>query len=295
MSKIYLVLTAVFFSAFAINSNAQQWRPVSGSRQANISGMALIRHEKKVTTILVVHDNKKKEQVHATIITVAGTDTPLYTPLKWPGDNVPVDLEAVTAVPGAEGQFIALNADGHAYHFKINLKSNEIEVIKAFDVPMIPAERDFEGFVLQKINNTLVAVWAERGGGTAKPATIFWSKFDLDGDKFTDVSWAPFRVPYPVTDVRHIADLKVDATGAVFVVSASDPGNDGPFSSAFYFAGVLSVAQDKIIFTKAAMPTRLFSFDYHKVEAFEFVPGADGGLAFGTDDENLGAALLLTF
>jgi hypothetical protein len=50
-----------------------------------------------------------------------------------------------------------------------------------------------------------------------------------------------------------------------------------------------------IAFTQSSALTRLFTFNYHKVEAIEFVPGADGGTAFGTDDENLGVAIYLSW
>jgi len=160
---------------------------------------------------------------------------------------------------------------------------------------MIPKDADFEGFSLQKVDDMLIVAWAERGL-TAKPATLFWGKFDLAADAISNVRSAAFRVPYPVLDVRHISDVKVDAAGGVFVTSASDPGNDGPFSSAMYFAGVLRPAADKsFAFVQRPGFTKLYQFDYHKVEAFDFVPGADGGLVFGTDDENLGAAILLTY
>jgi len=96
------------------------------------------------------------------------------------------------------------------------------------------------------------------------------------------------KVPYSATNTRHISDVKVDPSGAVFITSASDPGNDGPFASAFYCAGTFNLSD-----TQSPALTRLFTFDYHKVEAFEFVPGASGGIAFGTDDENLGAAIYL--
>jgi hypothetical protein len=103
-------------------------------------------------------------------------------------------------------------------------------------------------------------------------------------------------VPYPIQDVRHISDVKVDASGVVFVTSASDPGDDGPFSSAFYLAGVLRIsASGSPVYTPPLSLVRLFHFDYRKVEAFEFVPGPTGGMVFGTDDENLGASLLLAF
>lgn len=85
-------------------------------------------------------------------------------------------------------------------------------------------------------------------------------------------------------------------SGAIFITSASDPGNDGPFASAVYFAGTFNINNSqKITFAPSRAMTRLFTFDYHKVEGFEFVPGADGGIAFGTDDENLGAAIYLNW
>ncbi|MFM9904520.1 MAG: hypothetical protein ACKVQJ_08125 [Pyrinomonadaceae bacterium] len=288
-----------FFSALAVvfalfcSANAQQWRPVGGSRQANISGMALIAHEKKVTTLLVVHDNKKPEQIHATILTINGADSPIFTPLKWNGTDIPVDLEAVTSVPGRPGEYMVLAAAGRVYHVRIDLKLASVEPIRSFDLPMIPKDSDFESLSLQKVNDSMLAVWAERGL-TEKPATVFWSKLDLNTYKFSEVDWAAFRVPYPTADVRHISDLKVEPTGAVFVTSASDPGNDGPFSSAAYFAGVFRTdTKGKTVLIQPAMFTPLFRFDYHKVEAFDMVPGADGGFVFGTDDENLGAAILL--
>jgi hypothetical protein len=83
-------------------------------------------------------------------------------------------------------------------------------------VPQIPKESDFEGFALQKINNVLLAVWANRGLD-AKPAQLFWSKFDLQTHTFTQVDSAFLKVPYPVGNTRHISDLKVDQTGAVFI------------------------------------------------------------------------------
>lgn len=256
--------------------------------------MAVIGQAKQTTTLLVVHDNKKAEQMHATLISITGSDSPLYTPLKWTND-VALDIEAVTSVPGVSGQFIAFTAAGRAYHIKIDIKSATVDVIKSFDVPSIPKDADFEAFDLQKINGTLTAVWAERGSPT-KPATIFWSKFDLDEHKFSDVGSATFRVPFPANDVRHISDLKADTSGAIFVTSASDPGNDGPFSSAFYFAGVLRTDEQKrTTFAQSSFFTPIFRFAYQKVEAFDFVPGLNGGLIFGTDNENLGSSIFLTF
>jgi hypothetical protein len=146
---------------------------------------------------------------------------------------------------------------------------------------------------LQKVNDVLLAVWADRGLD-AKPAQLFWAKFDLQTDAFSQINSAFLEVPYSSGNARHISDVKVDPSGAVFISSASDPGNDGPFASAVYFAGMFNFCNpQKIAFVQSPAFAPLFRFDYHKIEAIEFVPGAGGGMAFGTDDENLGAAIFL--
>ena len=255
--------------------------------------MALIDHVGQNVSFLIINDNKLKEQNHAAIVSVEGAAAPKYTPLRWLGDDLPTDLEAVASVPGVENNFMAFSSAGRVFRIEVNRSDNSVKVIKSFDVPQIPAGCDFEGFALQRVNNVLLAVWADRGLD-AKPAQLFWSKFDLQADAFTQVGWTFLKVPYPVGNTRHISDVKVDQTGAVFITSASDPGNDGPFNSAFYRAGKFDLdSPGQISFRQSPNLTRLFTFDSHKVEAFEFVLGGDGGIAFGTDDENLGAAIYL--
>jgi len=69
--------TLFLIFCFAYSVSAQQWRPVGGSRQSNISGMAVIGQLKQTTTLLVVHDNKKAEQIHPTLPSITGSDSPL--------------------------------------------------------------------------------------------------------------------------------------------------------------------------------------------------------------------------
>ena len=296
MKKLFSTLTTIALLIFigqTAKAQTNQWRPVSGSRQDNISGMALIEHNGDKTSFIIVNDNKKKEQNHAAIVSVEGRNAPKYQPLKWLGDDVGTDFEAISAVPDTKNNFMAFTSAGRVFHIEINRNDNSVKVLKLFDVPNIPQNSDFEGFALQKINGILLGVWADRGLDT-KPAQLFWAKFDLQTYAFTQVDSALVKVPYPIGNTRHISDVKVDQSGAVFISSASDPGNDGPFASAVYFAGVLNLCnQQHISFNKSPELARLFVFDYHKVEAIEFLPGADGGMVFGTDDENLGAAIYL--
>ncbi|MEP6900853.1 MAG: hypothetical protein ABJA66_03825 [Actinomycetota bacterium] len=288
-----ILLVFLLFAAQTAKAQTNQWRPVSGARQDNISGMALIDRDGQKTSFIIVNDNKKKEQNHAAIVSVEGRSAPKYMPLRWLGDDVPTDIEAISAIPDVKNQFMALTAAGRVFHIALNRNDNSVKVIKSFDVPQIPQGSDFEGLALQKVNNVWLIAWADRGLD-AKPAQLFWSKFDLQTYTFTQIDSVSLKVPYPIGNTRHISDVKIDQTGAVFISSAADPGNDGPFASAVYFAGMFNLSNKPLItFNKSPNLTRLFVFDYHKVEAFEFVPGADGGMAFGTDDENLGAAIFL--
>lgn len=288
-----ILLVSLSFTGQTANARTNEWRPVSGERHDNISGMALIEHAGEKTSFLIVNDNKKKPDNHAAIVFIEGRAAPKYTALRWIGDDVPVDLEAVTSVPDAPNNFMAFTATGKVFHIELNRRENSVKTITSFDVPQIPADCDYEGFALQKVNNVLLTIWADRGLD-AKPARLFWSRFDLQTHAFTQIDSTILKVPFPIGNTRHISDVKVDRSGAVFITSASDPGNDGLFASAFYFVGTFNLCNPaRIIFNQSPALTRLFTFDYHKVEAFEFVPGADGGMAFGTDDENLGAAIRL--
>lgn len=292
-ASTFLLFAALFFAGQTATAQTNQWRPVSGDQKDNISGMALLEHSDKQTVFLVVNDNKKPKQNRAAILSIVGRAAPKYAALRWLGEDLPIDLEAVTNVPGAPNNFMALTSAGRVFHIEIDRADNSVKVVKSFDVPQIPKESEFEGFALQKVNNVLLAIWAERGLD-AKPARLFWCKFDLKNYAFTNVGSTNFAVPYTAENTRHISDLKIDPSGALFVTSASDPGDDGPFASAFYFAGTFNLSDSqKITFSQSPVLTRLSSFDYRKIEAFEFVPGASGGVAFGTDDENLGAAIRL--
>ena len=77
MKKLFSTLTTIALLIFigqTAKAQTNQWRPVSGSRQDNISGMALIERTNLQTSFLIVHDNKKKEQTHVGIITVEGNN-----------------------------------------------------------------------------------------------------------------------------------------------------------------------------------------------------------------------------
>jgi len=291
-SLVPLSALIVIFLMFMPHKAFSEWRPVWGGKAANISGIALIRTNGNSKYFLVVHDNKKSKQERAGVVAIKPHTRPRYIPLKWPGE-LPVDLESLTAVPDKTQSFMAMTSKGRIYHISVNAKEKRIVVLNEFSLPDVLPNTNFEGFALQKIGSKTLAVWGHRGKNE-KPGMLFWGY--LSNYVFSHASSTNFSVPWPVKqDVRHISDLKVDKSGTLFISCASDPGDDGPFQSAIYSAGVFTLREDNIEFRKNTDLARIYKFPYNKVEALELVPEKNGGMIFGTDDENMGASIYTTW
>jgi len=271
---------------------SQQWRPVRGGIQFGISGMALLSQQSGSSSFVVVHDNKDKNQGRLAIITIKDESSPQYFPVNWPSSTaLPIDLEAVTAVPGAsQPTFMAASSAGKVYHFRLDASNQNVLILKVFDLPKFPQGSNFEGFALQKINGQLMAVWAHRGADK-EPAVLYWGRLDLNTYQIVPIGSVRVQVPSPVSAVRHISDLKVDPAGILFITSAADNGDDGPFASVVYVAGAFEMRDRKITFQQNSQLVPLYRFNYHKVEAIELVPGRDGGVIVGSDDENMGSSV----
>jgi hypothetical protein len=286
---------------------AQDWYPIRSGRLFGISGITLSAQQGKSLSFLVVHDNKQAGQGRLASIILRGNEPPQYVPLQWPAKiPLPFDLEAITLVPSekdtlltrsperanvrTESSFMALTSSGKIYHFRLNIFNRDISINKIFNLPDIPKKSNFEGFSLTEIDDKLLAVWAHRGA-IEEPAVIYWGQFDLETYQFSSIGATSFKVPWPIDNVRHISDLKVDSTGVLFISAAKDPGNNGPFESAVYIAGVFNSDRHQITFRQNSELVPLYRFDGHKIEAIELVSGQTGGVIFGTDDENKGSSI----
>jgi hypothetical protein len=287
------VLTLVSLLLISQQVFAQSWRPVRGNILYGISGMALISQDNSSLDFLVVHDNKQTNQERLALLTIKGRNQPEYLSLNWPSNSQsPIDLEALTSIPNTKNNFIALSSTGKGYNLKLDTNNKSISVLKEFELPGIVKGSNFEAFALQNIEGKLVAVWAHRGEGK-EAATIYWGLLNVNEYQITLAGSAKLKVPFPAGNVRHISDIKVDSAGVVYVASASDAGDNGPFQSAIYVAGYLGLRDNKVIWQQNSQMIPLYRFNYHKVEGIELITGADGGIVVGTDDENLGAYVYL--
>ncbi|MFF3492658.1 hypothetical protein ACFYWS_15025 [Streptomyces sp. NPDC002795] len=279
---------------------ADGWQQVGDNSKAGVSGLALTGEAAAdgATKALVVHDNKKPGEARISRITFhpsAPKDTTV-TPVAWDGME-PKDLEAIEAVPGTDGEFMALASRGLVY--RLQLEGDTARVLDLAPLPAIPEGADFEAFALgTSAHGRTVAVWADRGAGADRPATVFAAPFEVSeyGEaEFGSVSKAKFRAAYPKGDVRHVSDISLTKSGRIMVSSASDAGDDGPFASSVSEAGRVSLNASGTGATLRIAAWRSASdrFDGRKIEAVECLPGegAQGRALLGTDDENLGGYL----
>lgn len=271
-----------------------EWKQTGPGITEGISGLALIAADKNEASFVAVHDNKRAGQKRLSIIRRASDGSVDARPLAWTGEPLPVDLEAISRVPGASSTFLTLTSKGAVHRFLLHGQSGIAFDAGPVGVPNSGEERQFESFDVQQVGGAIFACWAERGDKAA-PGVIFCSTFHPGELTFGTPQSIEVRAPWPTTATRHISDLRLLADGTIIAASASDPGDAGPFSGAVFVAGTLQPIGDVPQLVAASPSTRLFTTTTHKIEALEVVPGESGGLVLGSDDENLGAAVLFTW
>ncbi|MEV0526169.1 hypothetical protein AB0I66_22280 [Streptomyces sp. NPDC050439] len=273
---------------------AGRWHQVGDDVKSGISGLAVTYRSGDHLRALVVRDNKRPGENRIAEVTHRVGRPAEVAAITWQDGIEPVDLEAVDAVPGTTDEFVAVASRGIAYHVKLTDAGEAAKVLDITPLPAIGAGDNFESFTLTERNGKMAAVWADRGEGTDRPATLYAAPFSISsyGDsEFGEVQKATLRAPYPKGEVRHASDIEVTKSGRLLVSSASDAGDDGPFDSAVSDAGKLTVTRDGgVLLSVSESPELLDTFEGYKIEALQCVPGSDLA-ALGTDDENAGGSL----
>ena len=287
MTKTSLYLASLVLVAFSASLLAQEWHQVGDNKTQGISGVAAIDD----THFLVVHDNKKPDQPRLGLVEWQKGQKPALTPLKWCDDTLPIDLEAVTAVPDHKGDYLVLESKGQVSRIHLEEQGSACKTLMRFPLPGITQESNLEGLSLYcRRSGVCVLLWAERGDDKT-PANLSWASFDLEKNTVANkVEHFPFKAPYPETNLRSISDIVVDQYGTVLVSATSDPGDDGPFKSAIYTLGKFSA---KGILTIAEPKTPDFKFDAENIKIEALTQPASGSLLMGSDDENKGGRLAL--
>lgn len=273
------------------------WQQVGTDIKAGISGLSVTSRHGNTYRALVVRDNKRPGEnriAQLAYSTDSSGRSPSVRPLAWRGGAEPIDLEALTPVPGTPDEYVAVASRGLVYHLKVS--GDAVDVLDLAPLPAIGAGDDFESFTLtaRGPGGKLAAVWADRGTGEDRPATLYAAPVSFDAygtPEFGAVTKAAYRAPYPGGEVRHASDISVTDSGRLLIGSASDAGDDGPFDSAVIDAGRVSFDRSgSVRLSVAKSPDVLMKFKGKKVEAVDCVAGS-GIAVLGTDDENAGGAV----
>ncbi len=245
--KVAAVLCAA--SAFA---NQAEWRYVAPGIFRGISGAAIESREDGKFTFLVVFDNKKKGDdtkkpeslSRAGLLTVTRDGWPVLHPLDWKETEEmprPSDLECLSTIPGRTGQYMAMTSKGDAYRISIDKPASTVVVHEMFKMPNLTKNSEAEGLSLQELDGEIVAIYGDRGNSPTA-GTLFFTTLDRTTLKpKSDVKSVSIRAPWPDIELtRAISDLKLDASGALFVTWAWETDDDnGPFSSGLTCEGTL--------------------------------------------------------
>lgn len=278
----------------AAQPEAGRWHQVGDDVKSGISGLTVTSRSGDDLRALVVRDNKRPGENRIAEVTHRPGRPAAVEAITWQDSIEPVDLEAVDAVPGTSDEFVAVASRGLAYHLKLADAGEAVKVLDITPLPSIGTGDDFESFTLTSRNGKMAAVWADRGAGADRPATLYAAPFSVGSygeSTFGSVRKASLRVPYPTGNVRHASDIEVTKSGRLLVSSASDAGDDGPFDSAVSDAGKLSVnSAGEVRLSVAERPELLEKFEGYKIEGLHCIPGSDLA-ALGTDDENAGGSL----
>jgi hypothetical protein len=207
------------------------------------------------------------------------------------------DLESVAAIPnghtGDQQQFVAAISDGHFWRFTVNNSNQVVNVVEGDDrlkqAGSTSSAQEIESlaFFINSSSGNIKLVWSGRG---SRDHSAYLFAADLENSSshigYNDendfqIQETHFNWPRPVWsddgDTRLISDVKIatNPNGAIYVSSAFDGGNDGPFGATLYNIGTFTSASE-LDQNPSPYPPRTALFIGNKgkkVEAIEMLTG----------------------
>ncbi|MFR9795732.1 hypothetical protein ACL02U_07440 [Streptomyces sp. MS06] len=213
--------------------------------------------------------------------------------------TVPNDLESIARLPGRnEALLVESNADGDDPDPTIYLARWDdrlhVEIVGSAPWPRTPEPLvNVEATAVATIRGKDYFVYAERAEGSDTTALHMTSlKVGRDGTLHFGTRWAsiPFTAPEP-PGARPASGLDIDDEGNLYVSSAYDPGDLGPFDSAVYRAAtVVPGGALGAELRPVAPPQQLARSSGLKVEGVGLVDG-HFPIFISDDDEDYGGLL----
>jgi predicted SnoaL-like aldol condensation-catalyzing enzyme len=281
---LFVVFSIILAGCSHYRASSPDWYTVSTEKTLGISGIVAMDRE----NFLVVYDNKKINEPRLSQLNWQEDLPPRLQKMAWcDAQKLPIDLEAITAIPEHHSEFLVLESQGQVT--RIRVENNHCDVVAEFHLPNATTKSNFESLAL--FRNILV--WAERGDDE-KPAKMSWGEYDVKNNRITlsKENAMDFFAPYPNKNRRSISDIAIDQSGVLWVSAASDPGDNGVFQSALYTLG-------RFVDNKAGIHWNAYhdipiqsQYENVKIEGLTFVGDT---LIMGSDDENFGSKIAVEF
>jgi len=297
-----VLFSAILLTGFDLLGARQFSKELSfrASTLPDLSGLAWITED----LFLAVHDAKNPEEIDLPRVSLLhlprGLDGIRWESLKlkFPGQKSS-DFESAAAIPGT-GQVLLVESteeqNEKPFSRRIFLAELLRDGLKIVDVKEWPIKtKNVEGTAVARIGERLVFIYAERAVGEEN-TEIRFADVELQPLKIGSFKNAgTFTSPDPTGEnARPVSAMDVDSTGVVYVASAEDPGDDnGPFRSAVYTIGVVTLKNGEPKVVLDHEPTQLAVLDGLKVEsiAVREQPGKGLEIFVGLDDENYGGTM----
>ena len=270
--------TIILIPLLSVLHGQNDWLVIGTERAQSVSGIAVLNNQ-----TFIVHDNKRKNEIRLGEIKI-GNDRLEYIPIAWPNEELPFDLEALTIIPNSITDIIAMESTGKCHWLVLNVAKQRLAYNGFIQLPDIKRPVNLEGFDLVQVGKQYLGVWGHRGK-SSQPGKLYWGWVDFNTRVVTPVNSVDVTVDWPIKHVRHISDLKIDNIGQCWVSATSDPGDDGPFSSAVYNIGQFDYIDNQVTFKRFEDIRPSFKFEERKVEGFALI---NDGILVATDDENFG-------
>ena len=281
---LFVIFSIISAGCSHYRASSPDWYTVSTEKTLGISGIVAIDRE----NFLVVHDNKKINEPRLSQLNWQEDLPPRLQKMAWcDAQKLPIDLEAITAIPEDHSAFLVLESQGQVT--RIRVENNHCDVVTEFHLPNATTKSNIESLVL--FRNILV--WAERGDDE-KPAKMSWGEYDVQNNRITlsKENAMDFFAPYPNKNRRSISDIAIDNDGVLWVSSTSDPGDNGVFHSALYKLGQFVDDNSGIHWNSYRDISIQSQYENVKVEGLSFVGDK---LIMGSDDENFGSKIAVEF
>ena len=264
----------------------------------DISGLAWIDGDR----FLAVHDAKAPEENDIPRVSLLRLPDSLtgihYRPLALSHPAGPSnDFESIARIPGTDDYLLIESTEQQSTMphtrrlFLTRFANDSWQQVDVLDWPT--PSHIVEGAAVAKLDDRFVFVYAERSDGRGS-TPLRWAPFDPRAKTFGTFRTVSFTCPFPTgPHARPVSGIDIDRAGYVYVGSAEDPGDNGPFTSAVYRIGRVTLVEGRPQIVLREVPQRLGTLDGMKVESVSIreLPGRGAEVFVGTDDENYGGTV----